>query len=68
MTLQHTTLALPDGSSVTLTLPDPPTPAGIARVNEAIDGYLRTLSRDITGAGAVDPGAIEYASWNLPRH
>jgi hypothetical protein len=68
MTLQHTTLALPDGSSVTLTLPDPCTPAGIARVGAAIDGYLRTLSRDLAGAGAPDPGAIEYASWFPQRH
>jgi hypothetical protein len=68
MNLRTTTLALPDGGTLTLTLPESPTPAGIARLNAAIDSYLRTLSRDLVGAGADDAAALEVDSWTLLRH
>lgn len=68
MTLQKTTLAIPDCAPATLTLPDPLTLDSIGRIEEAIGSLFRMFRKDLRGSAEGDPGAIEYDSWSINLH
>ncbi len=68
MTLQQTTLSIPDCAPAMLTLPDPLTLDSIGRLEEAIGSMFRTIRKDLRGNAPEDPGSIEVDSWSINLH
>lgn len=68
MTLQQTTLPIPNCAPAMLTLPDPLTLDSIGRIEEAIGSLFRMFRKDLRGSADADPGAIEYDSWSINLH